>query len=154
MLPDVNVLVAAFRQDHPHHRVAADWLNEALTIKADGQLMLLTVGVISSFLRLVTQPKIFPVPTPIENAVDFIDWLLENPRVKLPSIGSNAGNKANNEWEAMRSLVLRKQLSANQIPDAQLAAMSISLSEPFITFDKGFRQLLPPSLLLVLRAAT
>ena len=112
--------------------------------------MLLSIGVISSFLRLVTQPKIFPTRTPVERAVDFIDWLLENPKVKL----ANAGNKAGTEWKDMRSLVLRKQLSANQIPDAQLAAMSVSQSEPFVTFDKGVRQLLPPSLLVVLRQAT
>ena len=144
MLPDVNVLVAAFRKDHSQHRVAADWLNKALTSAVDGQLMLLSIGVISSFLRLVTQPKIFPTPTPIERAVDFVDWLLEDPKVKL----TNAGT----EWADMRSLVLKKQLSANHIPDAQLAAMAIHLSEPFVTFDKGFRQLLPPSLLVILRA--
>lgn len=144
MLPDVNVLVAAFRKDHSQHRVAADWLNKALTSAVDGQLMLLSIGVISSFLRLVTQPKIFPTPTPIERAVDFVDWLLEDPKVKL----TNAGT----EWADMRSLVLKKQLSANHIPDAQLAAMAINLSEPFVTFDKGFRQLLPPSLLVILRA--
>ena len=150
MLPDVNVLVAAFSKDHAQHRLAADWLNQTLTIDVDGQLLLLSIGVISSFLRLVTQPKIFPTRTPAERAVDFIDWLLENPKVKL----ANAGNKAGTEWKDMRSLVLRKQLSANQIPDAQLAAMSVSQSELFVTFDKGVRQLLPPSLLVVLRPAT
>lgn len=107
--------------------------------------MLLPLGVISSFLRLVTQPKIFPTPTPIERVVDFVDWMLEDPRVKLTSAGA--------EWNDMRNLVLKKQLSANRIPDAQMAAMSINLSEPFVTFDRGFRKLLPPSLLVVLRAS-
>lgn len=144
MLPDVNVLVAAFRKDHAQHKVAADWLNQTLKIASDGQLLLLPIGVISSFLRLVTHAKIFPMPTPIERAVDFIDWLLEDPKVNLIDISS--------EWKNMRSLVIKKQLSANQIPDAQLAALSISLSEPFVTFDKGFRHLLPPSLLVILRA--
>lgn len=146
MLPDVNVLVAAFRKDHAQHQVAADWLDKTLTTAGDGQLMLLPLGVISSFLRLVTQPKIFPAPTPIERAVDFVDWLLEDPTVKLTGAGA--------EWIDMRILVLNKQLSANQIPDAQLAAMSIHLSEPFVTFDKGFRKMLPPSLLVVLRGST
>ncbi len=143
MLPDVNVLIAAFRKDHSQHKVAASWLDQTLTKAVDGQILLLPIGVISSFLRLVTQPKIFPIPTPIERAVDFIDWLLQDPKVKLVSSGT--------EWENMRRLVLKKHLLANQIPDAQLAAMTISLSEPFVTFDKGFRQLLPPSLLVLLR---
>jgi hypothetical protein len=29
--------------------------------------------------------------------------------------------------------------------------MALSLGEPFVTFDKDFRRLLPPSLLVVLR---
>lgn len=144
MLPDVNLLVAAFRKDHAQHKVAADWLNQTLTTASDGQLLLLPIGVISSFLRLVTQTKIFPTPTPIERAVDFIDWLLEDSKVNLIDVGS--------EWKNMRTLVIKKQLSANQIPAAQLAALSITLSEPFVTFDKGFRHLLPPSLLVILRA--
>jgi hypothetical protein len=31
-----------------------------------------------------------------------------------------------------------------------LAALSLSFSEPLVTFDKGFRQLLPRSLLVLL----
>ena len=30
MTPDVNVLVAASRTDHPHHAAARQWLEEAL----------------------------------------------------------------------------------------------------------------------------
>jgi hypothetical protein len=30
MTPDVNVLVAASRRDHPHHAVARAWLEEAV----------------------------------------------------------------------------------------------------------------------------
>jgi toxin-antitoxin system PIN domain toxin len=143
MLPDVNVLIAAFRKDHPQHPIAADWLKQTLASTADGQLLLLPIGVISSFLRLVTNAKIFPIPTPAGKAVDFIDWLLEDPKVEPAAAGA--------EWPDMRKLVLKKQLVANQIPDAQLAAMAIHRSEPLVTFDKGFRQLLPPSLLVFLQ---
>jgi toxin-antitoxin system PIN domain toxin len=145
MLPDVNVLIAAFRKDHPQHRVAADWLKQTLASAADGQL-LLPIGVISSFFRLVTNVKVFPTPTPAGKAVDFVDWLLEDPKVELAAAGA--------EWADMRNMVLKKQLVANQIPDAQLAAMAINRSEPLVTFDKGFRQLLPPSLLVFLRSDT
>lgn len=53
------------------------------------------------------------------------------------------------EWDSFRSLVIDKQLSANSVPDAHLAALSLSVSEPFVTFDKGFRQLLPGSLMVL-----
>ncbi len=142
MLPDVNVLVAAFRADHPHHKVAANWLKNTLKDSKGGQYLTLPMQVISGFLRLATHNKIFAHPASAAQAVDFVDWLLEDAHVHVPGPVS--------EWADFRHLVLRKQLSANQIPDAHLAALSINLGVPFVTFDKGFRQLLPPSLLVVL----
>ena len=144
MLPDVNVLVAAFRADHPHHKVAADWLKRTLKDSKSGQHLTLPMQVISGFLRLATHNKIFANPASAAQAVDFVDWLLEDAHVHVPGPVS--------EWTDFRNLVLKKQLSANQIPDAHLAALSINLSAPFVTFDKGFRQLLPPSLLVLLNA--
>jgi uncharacterized protein len=145
MLPDINVLVAAHRVDHPQHKVAADWLKRTLKEGKDGQVLMLPMQVISGFLRLVTHTKIFLNPSASQQAVDFVDWLLENSHVRL--LGQTS------EWNSFRSLILDKQLSANQVPDAHLAALSLSLSEPFVTFDKGFRQLLPRSLLVLLPAA-
>lgn len=144
MLPDVNVLMAAYRADHPHHKVAADWLKHALKDARDGQVLLLPMPVISGFLRLVTHARIFPSPSPIGQAIDFVDWLLEDRHVRPPGQTS--------EWASLRTLALEKQLSANEIPDAWLAALSLSASEPFVTFDKRFRQLLPRSLLVLLPA--
>jgi uncharacterized protein len=145
MLPDVNVLVAAHRADHPQHKAATDWLKVTLTGAKDGQVLVLPMQVISGFVRLVTNAKIFLNPSTSEQAVDFVDWLLEDALVRL--LVQTA------EWANFRSLVLDKKLSANQVPDAHLAALSLSLSEPFVTFDKGFRQLLPRSLLVLLNAS-
>ena len=36
MTPDVNVLVAAFHADHPHHAVARGWLDAALQAMDNG----------------------------------------------------------------------------------------------------------------------
>lgn len=146
MLLDVNVLVAAHHADHPHHVIAAEWLEHTLLDRDEsGQLLRLPMPVISGFLRLVTHPKIFVQPSPTSQAIDFVDWLLENANVELLS------NTA--EWTRFRKLVLDRPLAGNQIPDAHLAALSLSLGEPFVTFDKDFRKLLPPSLLVLLRAA-
>ena len=54
MTPDVNVLVAASRTDHPHHAVARDWLEEALGRSSTGAAFTLMPMVLASFLRLVT----------------------------------------------------------------------------------------------------
>ena len=145
MLPDINVLIAAHRADHPQHKVAADWLRRNLREGNDGQVLVLPMQVISGFLRLVTNSRIFTRPSTIAQAVDFVDWLLEDTHVRL--LGQTS------EWTSFRELIVTKQLKANQVPDAHLAALSASLSEPFVTFDKGFRRLLPRSLLVLLSAA-
>lgn len=144
VLPDVNVLVAAHRVDHPQHKAASDWLKRTLSGASDGQVLVLPMAVISGFLRLVTNMRIFPTPTAAQQAVDFVDWLLESPSASL--IGDSS------EWISFRGLVLDKNLTANQVPDAWLAALAISMGEPFVTFDKGFRLLLPRSLLVLLPA--
>ncbi len=144
MLPDINVLVAAHRADHPQHKVAAEWLKKTFKDTKDGQQLVLPMQVISGFIRLVTNPKIFFNPSSTTQSVDFVDWLLEDAQVRL--LGQTA------EWASFRTLLLDKKLSANHVPDAHLAALSINLGEPFVTFDKGFRQLLPRSLLVLLPA--
>ena len=59
MTPDVNVLVAAARSDHPHHAVARVWLEEILAGAESGTVCTLMPMVLASFLRLVTSSKIF-----------------------------------------------------------------------------------------------
>jgi len=72
MTPDVNVLVAASRQDHPHHEPARVWLEEALVKSGEGQSLAVLPMVASGFLRLVTHPKIFVEPTPLDAALGFL----------------------------------------------------------------------------------
>ena len=135
MTPDVNVLVAASRSDHPHYRVAREWLETAVANAARGSALRLQPMVISSFLRLVTHPKIFVHPTPIDAALDFIDALLGAPGVEQPEVGA--------EWPTLRDLCTSKDLAANDLPDAWLAATVLHQGEHLVTFDADFRKLLP-----------
>jgi len=134
MTPDVNVLVAAARSDHPHHAVARAWLEEALGAADAGAPFTLMPMVLASFLRLVTSPKIFQVATPIEDAVAFIDALLASPGVQLAPLGP--------EWLKLRQLCLDKQLGGNAVPDAWLSAAVAHLGEHLVSFDRDFRKLL------------
>lgn len=145
MTPDVNVLVAASRADHPHHKVAYACLDEALIACADGGTLRLMPMVVASFLRLVTHPKIFVEPTPIKEAVDFVDALLAVPGVEMPALGS--------EWPLMRDLCVEKTLAANDIPDAWLAASVNQLGEHLVTFDGDFKRLLRRTQVTVLSGA-
>ncbi len=134
MIPDVNVLVAASRFDHPQHRIASAWLESALEECAAGASFRLLPMVIASHLRLVTNPKIFARATPIAKAIDFIDSLLAVPEVDIPELGG--------EWPLLRQWCLDKNLQANILPDAWLAAAVVQLGDHLVTFDHDFKKLL------------
>lgn len=145
MTPDVNVLLAASRSDHPHHKVAFACLDEAIAACADGASLKLMPMVVASFLRLATNPRIFVNPTPVSEAVGFIDALLTMPGVEIPPLGV--------EWPLLRQLCLAKKLSANDVPDAWLAAAVIQLGEHLVTFDADFKKLLSRTQVTVLLPA-
>lgn len=134
MTPDVNVLVAASRTDHPHHAAARSWLEETVGASDAGSALTLMPMVLASFLRLVTSPKIFKMATPIEDAVAFVDALLASPGVQLAPLGP--------EWPKLRQLCLDKQLGGNDLPDAWLSAAVAHRGEHLVTFDRDFRKLL------------
>ena len=90
--------------------------------------------VVVSFLRLVTNSRIFVYPTPLEDAMGFLDALIAVPGVEMPALGT--------EWPMLRQLCLERKLTANAIPDAWLAAAVIQLGEHLVTFDADFKKLL------------
>jgi len=145
MTPDVNLLVAASRSDHPHHALARSWLSRSLSEAGTGAAFTLMPMVVASFLRLVTSPKIFKVPASIGDAIRFVDALLEQPGVHMASLDA--------EWPTLRQLCLDKKLTGNDLPDAWLAAATLQLAEHLVTFDADFKKLLPRSKLTLLVAA-
>ena len=145
MTPDVNVLVAASRSDHPHHAVAHGWLVRAVETAPVAAPLTLQPMATASFLRLVTHPKIFVNPTPTAEAVGFVDALLDMPGVSVPTLGD--------EWPILRKLCIDKALSANDLPDAWLAAAVIQQGEHLVTFDRDFRRLLARSQFTLLKAS-
>lgn len=90
--------------------------------------------VTASFLRLVTHPRIFVQPTPMADAMRFLDALMEGPAVHVPVLGE--------EWAVLRQICMDKNLAANDLPDAWLAAAVIQQGEHLVTFDRDFRRLL------------
>lgn len=134
MTPDVNVLVGASRADHPHHAVAHRWLLQALGGAPTGATLTLMPMVLASFLRIVTSPRIFQQPTPIDDALRFVAALLGAPGVQLATIGP--------EWPHLERLCREQRLSGNDLPDAWLAAAVAFNGEHLVSFDRGFKRLI------------
>lgn len=144
MTPDVNVLVAVFRSDHPHHTSARAWLDGAVQQAAQGRVSLMLLGtVVTGFLRVTTNPKIFRETDPLADLTDFIDRLLSCPGVHFQTQGAN--------WPALRQLCLDQGTQGNMISDAWIAATVVQSNEMLCTFDRDFSRLLPPSQLLLLK---
>ena len=136
MTPDVNVLVAAYRSDHPHHAKASAWLCETREACARGSTSLrLLPMVLADFLRVVTNRRVYRTPDPIEDAVAFVESLLESPGVEIACPAC--------EWPLLREKLLGHGLAGNLVADAWIASSVQSLGEHLVTFDGDFRRLLP-----------
>lgn len=145
MTPDVNVLVAASRRDHPHYTPARAWLDAALADCASGARFSLLPMVATGMVRLVTHPKVFTEPTPTAAALAFIDAVRLSPGVETPVLEG--------EWTTFAGLCRVHTLAGNAVPDAWIAAAVRHHREHLATFDRGFRRLLDAGSLTVLQAS-
>jgi len=144
MTPDVNVLVSAFRPDHPHHHAARKWLDEAVMQAAKGQASLSLMGmVVTGFVRITSNPKIFKQTDPLADVCDFIDSLLSCPGVQFQTQSAS--------WPNFRQLFLTQQIKGDLISDAWIAATVMQTGETLCTFDRDFTRLLPSDQLILLK---
>jgi toxin-antitoxin system PIN domain toxin len=144
MTPDVNVLVAAATVDHSLHEPAYAWLEQATAASALGARLSILPMVAAGFLRIVTHPKIFARPATTDAALAFIQAVLSAPGVDMPELAG--------EWTVLCQLCRAGRLSGNRIPDAWIAAAVIARGDHLVSFDKGFRRLLPRRALTLLAA--
>jgi len=127
-LPDVNILVYAHRSELTWHSPCYAWLENAINGKESFGISEL---VMSAFMRLVTNPKIFKTPTPLEKALQFIDTIRQNENCVIISPGLQ-------HWNIFTSLCQEINAYGNDIPDAYFAALAIESDCEWITTDRGF----------------
>jgi uncharacterized protein len=125
---DVNVVLAAHRDDHPHFELARTWLTEMLAM---GSSFAVTDLVAGSFLRLATNRRIFAVPTPIPDAFAYLRALRAQPGHVLLVPGPR-------HLEPLEHQCASAEASGDLIPDAQLAAVAIEHACELVSFDRDF----------------
>ena len=128
VLADVNVLVAAYRDDAPSHLQCRAWLERVL--EADEAFGMSTL-VLSGFLRIVTHPRVFAVPSALEHAKRFVRSISKQPHCVWVSPGSR-------HWGIFLKLCADAKARGNLIPDAYLAALAIESGCDWITLDRDF----------------
>ena len=130
ILPDVNVLVYAHREDADRHPEYRRWLESVIASPAAYGMSDL---VLSGFLRIVTHPRIFAEPTPLPVALDFVASVRNRPNRVAVAPGPR-------HWSIFRSLCEAVEPHGNQLPDAWLAAMAIESGSEWVTTDRGFQR--------------
>ena len=128
IMPDVNVLVAAHREDAPDHMAYARVLR-ALA-EADEPLAMSEL-VLSGFLRVVTYPRAFSNPTPLGEALDFVAQLIDRPNIRLLRPGLE-------HWRLFEQLVRGTPATGKLVPDAYHAALAIEHGCEWLTADADF----------------
>lgn len=128
ILPDVNVLVYAHREDAPDHDAYRRWLEAAVGSEAAYGLSDL---VLSGFLRVVTHPRVFAAPSPLADALAFCAQLSERPN-RVPIAPGDR------HWALFARLCDGAGAKGNLVPDAFLAAMAIEHGCEWITTDRDF----------------
>jgi hypothetical protein len=128
VLPDVNILVYAFREESPKHSLYHRWLEEC--IHGD-QAYAMSDLVLAAFVRIVTNQRIFEPPCPLNAALGFAELL----RQQSNSVPVVPGPR---HWEIFASLCRQTKAHGNSITDAWFAALAIEHGCEWISADRDF----------------
>ncbi len=128
LLPDVNVLVYAHREDSPHHAGCHAWLE---TLINGQEAFGLSELVLSGFMRVVTHPKVFTKPSPLAVALEFTEQLRSRPQHVAVAPGPR-------HWSIFCALCTEAGAKGNLVSDAYLAALAIEAGCEWVTTDRDF----------------
>jgi toxin-antitoxin system PIN domain toxin len=128
ILPDVNVLVYAFRTDAQRHDKYKAWLESVVNgSSAYG----VAPQVLGSLVRICTHPRIFARPSSLADALAFSRALLEQPNATVIVPGER-------HWPIFESLCRESKATGNLAQDAWFAALAIEAGCEWITTDRDY----------------
>ena len=128
ILPDVNVLIYAFRRDVPQHAICRPWLEAVVEGEARFGM---SPQVLSAVIRITTNPRAYRMPSAIPESIDFCDNLLAQPHCQIVEPGER-------HWGIFRRICLETETRGPRVTDAWFAALAIECGCEWITFDRDF----------------
>lgn len=128
ILPDVNILVHAFRSDSSDHVICRAWLDSV--VNGDARYGM-APQVLSGMIRIITHPKVFAVPSSLEEVLEFCDILLSQSHCVVIQPGER-------HWEIFKRLCVQADARGNLVPDAWFAALAIESGCEWITLDHDY----------------
>jgi toxin-antitoxin system PIN domain toxin len=128
LMPDVNVLVYAHREDEAAHESALAWVAETVNGNAPFALSAL---VMVGFVRVVTNPRIYREPTPTPLALAAIDSLLARANCRFCLPGAR-------HWQLVSDLCRETHAAGKLVADAHHAAVAIEHGCEWVSRDADF----------------
>jgi len=128
ILPDVNLLIYAYRSDAPQHAKAKKWWETTL---AGATEVGLAGPTLFGFVRLMTNARICRPPVAIEKVLEVVESWLALPQVRLVVPGPRHLEIA---FELFRGCGTAADLST----DVQLAALAIEFQGEIHSNDSDF----------------
>ena len=129
-LPDVDVLVYAFREDLEHHLACRTWLERRVEGEALFGISPLTL---SAVVRITTNARSFRQPSTHDEAFGFCEDLIAQPNCQLVEPGGR-------HWRIFRRLCTEANVTGGRVTDAWYAALAIEHGCEWITMDRDFRR--------------
>jgi toxin-antitoxin system PIN domain toxin len=127
-LCDINFLIYAHRAESSEHEAYAAYVRKL----ADGPSSFgLSESVLSGFVRIVTNPKIFKKPTPGKTAFEFCDSLRRRPQAVVLRPGER-------NWQIFRKLCESLPAQGKLVADAWHAALAIEHGCEWVSTDGDF----------------
>ena len=130
IVPDVNLLLYAYNADAPQHASAKQWLEGLFSGDETIALPWMTVW---GFIRLSTNPRVWPNPMSPETAFDVVRSWLAEPGVVLLEPGPR-------HLELLQKLAIDHQAAGRMLTNAALAALAIEYGATVASSDHDFRR--------------
>jgi toxin-antitoxin system PIN domain toxin len=128
LLLDVNVVVAAYREDLPQHELVSCWLDD---LADQRETFTVPSTVWASFLRLVTNRRIFDPPVTVQDAFAFVDAVCARPNHLLVAPGPR-------HLELLRRVCEEADATGDLVSDAVLAAIALEHDCVVASLDRDF----------------
>jgi toxin-antitoxin system PIN domain toxin len=128
ILPDVNVLINAFRKDSEHHAICRTWLDAVVAGEARFGMSPLALNAV---VRITTHVNFTSAPSTLEEAFGFCEDLLGQPHREVVEPGGR-------HWDIFRRLCLETGTRGRRVTDAWFAALAIEWGCEWVTLDRDF----------------
>ena len=128
ILPDANVLIYAFRPDTAQHSICNPWLT--MVIDGDSAFGIAPLS-LAAVVRVTTHPRTYVVPSTLEEAFRFCDYVLGQPHCQLVEPGER-------HWGIFARLCTDANTRGPRVTDAWYAALAIEWGCEWITLDRDF----------------